>query len=218
MTPAFVAAMEEVLSVYARPVDPSRPLVCFDESGKELQAHARPVVAATPGQPERIDSEYVRHGSANCFLWTAPLLGRRGVTVTERRTNTDWALAMRRLVEEDFPDAERIVLVLDNLNTHKPGALYEAFPPEIARRIWEKLEIHDTPKHGSWLTIAECELSVLRRQCLDRRIADREALEQEVAAWVADRNTRQTRVDWHFTTADARITLQRLYPVPRFDK
>lgn len=210
--------MEEVLEVYARPLDPARPLVCFDESGKELQSDARPVAPMEPGQPERIDSEYVRNGSANLFLWTAPLLGRRGVTVTERRTSVDWALAMRRLVEEDVPDAERIVRVLDNLNTHKASALYQAFPPAVARRIWAKLEVHDTPKHGSWLNIAECELSVLRRQCLRRRIPDQATLAAEVAAWATDRNRRQRGVDWRFTTADARIKLKRLYPTPVYDK
>ena len=206
--------MEDVLEVYARPPDPARPLVCFDESGKELRQETRPVVSAAPGRPERVDGAYARNGSANLFLWTAPHLGRRGVAVTERRTNADWALAVRRLVEEDFPEAERIVLVLDNLNTHKAGALYEAFPAEVARRLWRKLEVHYTPVHGSWLTIAECDLSVLRRQCLRRRIPDRETLATEVAAWVADQNARQRGVDWHFTTADARTRLKRLYPVP----
>jgi hypothetical protein len=218
VTPAFVAAMEDVLAVYARPVDPARPLVCFDEGGKELQAHRRPVVPAEPGRPQRIDSEYVRNGSANLFLWTAPHLGQRGIAVSERRTATDWALAMRHLVEEDFPAAERIVLVLDNLNTHTAGALYQTFPPEVAARIWQKLEVHYTPKHGSWLNIAECELSVLRRQCLDQRLPDQTALAEAVAAWTSERNRRQTGVDWQFTTTDARIKLKRLYPIPVFDK
>lgn len=209
--------MEEVLAVYARPFDPARPLVCFDESGKELQEHTRPVVPASRGQPERIDCEYVRNGSATMFLWTAPLLGKRGVTVMARRTSVDWAVAMRQLVEE-FPDAEKIVLVLDNLNTHKASALYQAFPPAVARRIWEKLEVHYTPVHGSWLNIAECELSVLRRQCLRRRIADQATLEREVRAWATDRNARQRGVEWHFTTDDARTKLKRLYPEPVYDK
>lgn len=209
--------MEDVVEVYARPPDPARPLVCFDESGKELQQETRPVVAAAPGRPARIDSEYARNGSANLFLWTAPLLGQRGVRVTIRRTSVDWALAVRQLVEEEFPTAERIVLVLDNLNTHRASALYQAFPPAVARRIWAKLEVHDTPKHGSWLNIAECELSVLRRQCLRRRIPTREDLAREVAAWAADRNRRQRGVDWQFTTTDARTKLKRLYPVPIYD-
>lgn len=210
--------MEDVIEGYPRPVDPLRPLVCFDESGKELQDHARPPVPAKPGDPARIDSEYVRQGSANIFLWTAPHLGRRGVTVTERRTASDWAEAMRRLAEVDFPDAERIVLVLANLNTHSPAALYATFPPDVARRIRAKLELPFTPKHGSWLNIAECELSVLRRQCLMRRIPDRATLTREVTAWQDNRNHRQTGVSWHFTTPDARIKLRRLYPVPLYDK
>jgi hypothetical protein len=221
--PAFVAAMEDVLAVYARPVDPARPLVCFDESGKELRADCRPSLPATPATPvragtlARIDHEYARRGSANLFLWCAPHLGRRGIRATAQRRAQDWAQAVRQLVEEDFPDAARIVLVLDNLNTHTAGALYAAFPPEVARRIWEKLELHYTPKHASWLNIAELELSVLRRQCLDRRIADMATLVAEVDAWTADRNRRQTGVDWHFTTADARTKLKRLYPVPIYD-
>jgi hypothetical protein len=221
--PAFVAAMEDVLAVYARPVDPARPLVCFDESGKELRRDCRPSLPPTPataeraGRPARIDHEYARNGSANLFLWTAPHLGTRRIRVTERRTGVDWALAVRRLVDEDFPDAERIVLVLDNLNTHTAGALYAAFPPAEAKRVWDKLELHYTPKHGSWLNIAELELSVLRRQCLDRRMPDTATLVTEVDAWTTDRNRRQIGVDWHFTTADARVKLKRLYPVPIYD-
>jgi hypothetical protein len=182
--------MEDVLAVYARPFDPARPLVCFDERGKELQRDTRPVVPASRGQPMWIDSEYERNGRATRFLWTAPLPGRRGVTVMAQRTRVDWAVAMRRLVEEAFPAAERIVLVLDKLNTHKASALDQAFPPAVARQSWEKLEVHYTPVHGSWLTIAECELSVLRRQGLGRRIADRATLEREASAWASDRNTR----------------------------
>jgi hypothetical protein len=215
---AFVAAMEDVLAVYQRPPDPARPVVCFDESGKELRDHARPVVPPRPGQPQRVDSEYRRQGSSNLFLWTAPLLGRRAVWATERRTAVDFAQAMRRLVEEDFPEAEMIVLVLDNLNTHSKAALYQAYPAEVARRIAAKLEVHYTPKHGSWLNIAECELSVLSRQCLDRRIASGAELETEVAAWAAARNARQIGVDWQFTTADSRVRLKRLYPIPVYDK
>jgi hypothetical protein len=217
---AFVAAMEDVLAVYARPVDPARPLVCFDESGKALQRDRRPALppepatADHPGRPARIDSEYARNGNANLLLWTAPHLGRRGIRVTTQRRAQEWAAAMRHLVEEDFPAAERIVLVLDNLNTHTAAALYITFPAVIARRIWEKLEVHYTPKHASWLNIAEIELSVLRRQCLDRRIPDADTLTREVTAWSADRNRRQTGVTWHFTTTDARIKLKRLYPEP----
>lgn len=216
--------MEDVLEVYARPPDPARPLVCFDESGKELQRHVRaprlatPATATRPGTLAAIDSEYGRNGSANLFLWCAPHLGTRGIQVTEQRTSTDWAVAMRHLVEEVFPTAERIVLVMDNLNTHTAGALYATFPPDVARRIWAKLEVHYTPKHGSWLNIAECEWSVLKRQCLNGRIPDRETLAAEVEAWTTDRNRRQKGVNWQFTTADARTRLKRLYPEPIYDK
>jgi hypothetical protein len=207
--------MEEVLDVYARPPDPARPLVCFDEGGKELQEHTRPPQRVAPGVPAREDYEYTRHGSANLFVWCAPHLGTRGVAVTERRTRRDFAEALRSLVDEHFAAAERIVLVLDNLNTHDPSALYLAFPPAEAKRIWDKLELHYTPKHGSWLNIAEIELSVLGRQCLDRRLPDRTTLTTEVAAWVAARNAAHIGVEWHFTTADARTKLRHLYPVPQ---
>ncbi|MGI8624736.1 MAG: IS630 family transposase [Solirubrobacteraceae bacterium] len=215
---AFVAALEDVLDLYARPPDPARPLVCFDESSKALQGHTRPPLPAAPGHPERIDSEYARHGSAALSLWTAPHLGTRGLLVTAQRRREEWALAMRHLVEEVFPAAERIVLVLDNLNTHTAASLYHTFPPDVARRLWTKLELHYTPKHGSWLNIAECEFSALKRQCLDRRLPDPETLRREVTAWAADRNARQTGVVWHFTTADARTKLHRLYPEPIYDK
>lgn len=201
-----------MLDVYARPVDPARPLVCFDEAGKELQTDVRPSQALRPGQPARIDYEYERHGSANLFLWTAPHLGQRGVTVTAQRTAVDWAHAMRALVDTHFPAAERIVVVLDNLNTHAAAALYRAFPPAEAKRIRDKLELHYTPKHGSWLNIAEIEIAVLVRQCLARRIPDAATLADEVAAWAAHRNAAQVGIDWHFTTADARTRLKHLYP------
>ena len=206
-----------MLDVYARPVDPARPLVCFDEGGKELQADVRPPQPVGAGRPARTDYAYARHGSANRFLWTAPHLGRRGVTVTARRTAGDWAHAMRDLVDVAFPDAERLVLVLDNLNTHTPASLYRAFPPAEAKRIWDKLELHYTPKHGSWLNIAECELSVLARQCLARRIPDPATLAAEVRAWAAHRNAAQIGVTWHFTTTDARTKLAHLYPVIELD-
>jgi len=205
--------MEDVLDVYARPPDPRRPLVCFDEGSKELRGEVRAPLPAIPSHPARSDAEYVRHGTANLFLWCAPCLGQRGVTVTERRTRIDWAHAIRDLVEVHFPEAEKIVLVLDNLNTHAPASLYLAFPPAEAKRLWDKLELHYTPKHGSWLNIAELELSVLGRQCLDRRLPDRATVAAEVAAWVAERNATAVTVDWHFTTADARIKLKHLYPV-----
>jgi hypothetical protein len=209
--------MEDVLDVYQRPPDPARPLVCFDEAGKELQTDARPPQLARPGRPRREDYEYDRHGSANLFLWTAPHLGQRGVAVTTQRTAVDWAHAMRDLVDKAFPAAERIVLVLDNLSTHTPAALYRAFPPAEAKRIWDKLDLHFTPKHGSWLNIAECELSVLARQCLARRIADAATLATEVATWAAHRNAAQVGVNWQFTTTDARIKLTHLYPIIELD-
>lgn len=207
-----MARMADVLAVYRRPLDPARPLVCFDEKTKELHADVRAPVPPARGQPERRDAEYARRGTANLFLWCAPLLGQRGVTVTERRTRLDWAHAIRHLVDGAFPDAERIVLVLDNLNTHDPASLYLAFPPAEAKRLWDKLEVHFTPKHGSWLNIAELELSALGRQCLARRIPDRAELAEETAAWVATRNAEQVTVDWQFTTEDARTKLDHLYP------
>jgi hypothetical protein len=208
-----VARMEDVLDVYARPPDPRRPLVCFDEGSKELHGEVRAPLPAIPGHPARFDTEYERHGTANLFLWCAPLLGKRDVAVTAQRTRIDFAHAIRDLVDVRFPDAERIVLVLDNLNTHDPASLYLAFPPAEAKRIWDELEVHPTPKHGSWLNMAEIELSVLGRQCLDRRIADRATLAVEVAAWATRRNAEAVTVDWQFTTADARTKLKHLYPV-----
>jgi DDE superfamily endonuclease len=208
----FVAAMEDVLEVYSRPYDPKRPQVCFDEGGKQLIGDVRPPLPLRPGRPRRVDYEYERNGTANLFMVFEPLAGARRVEVTERRTNRDFAHIIRRLVDEWYPTAEKVVLVLDNLSTHTPAALYEAFAPAEARRLVEKLEWHYTPRHGSWLNVAEMELSVLARQCLDRRIPDIEALRREVAAWVAQRNAAVVRVDWQFTTADARVKLKRLYP------
>jgi DDE superfamily endonuclease len=209
----FVAAMEDVLEVYQRPRDPQRPLVCLDEQSKQLIKEIRTPIAAAPGRVERCDYEYERNGTANLFMLFAPLEGRRYVKVTERRTKVDFAEVIRELVDVHFPTAEKIVLVMDNLNTHKLASLYEAFPPEQARRIAERLEVHHTPKHGSWLNMAEIELSVLARQCLARRIETREELEREVAAWEEERNERGVEIRWRFTTADARIKLRRLYPV-----
>lgn len=210
---AFVAAMEDVLDVDHRPPDPARPLVCFDEGGKELRAERRPGTAPAPGQPAREDAEYVRQGSGNLLLCCAPHLGWRHVDVTTQRTAIDWAEMMQALVDVHFPEAAAIVLVLDNLNTQTPASLYKRFAPAEAKRIWDKLEIHYTPKHGSWLNIAECELSALARQCLDRRLPDQDTLATEVSAWADARNAAQARVHWQFTTAAARITLARLYPV-----
>ena len=208
--------MEDVLDVYHRPYDEKRPLVCLDEASKQLIGEVIEPLPAEPGQPERFDYEYARNGTANLFMISEPLLGWRAVQVTERRTAVDFAEVVRWLVEEVHAEAEKVVLVMDNLNTHKLASLYEAFPPEQARRIAEKLEIHHTPKHGSWLNMAEIELSVLARQCLDRRIETREELEREVAAWEEERNERGVEVQWRFTTADARIKLRRLYPTLQY--
>jgi hypothetical protein len=207
--------MEDVLDVYVRPYDPRLPQVCMDETSKQLVGETRVPVPAAPGRPVRHDYEYERHGVSNLFLFVEPLRGWRHVTVTERRTKQDWAHAIKDLVDVHYPEAERIVLVLDNLNTHGLGSLYEAFPAEEARRLSRKLELHYTPKHGSWLNIAEIELSVLSSQCLDRRIPQQTELAQEVAQWTRDRNASRRTVDWRFTTAttaDARIKLKRLYP------
>jgi hypothetical protein len=208
----FVAQLEDVLDVYARPRDPRRPLVCLDESNKEQHRETVDPLPVAPGQPARSESTYERNGVSNLFMFFAPLENWRQVKVTDRRTAVDWAHCMQELIDVHFPAAERIVLVQDNLNTHVPAALYAAFPPEEAKRIWDKLEFHYTPKHGSWLNMAEIELSVLSRQCLDRRIPAKETLQQEVAAWEERRNTSGATVNWRFTTADARIKLKRLYP------
>jgi hypothetical protein len=204
--------MEDVLEVYTRPYDPWHPQVCLDETSKQLVADTRAPLPAAPGQPERVDYEYERKGTANLFMVFEPLTGQRHVKVTERRTAVDFAHVIQDLVDVQYPQAEKIVLILDNLNTHTPASLYEAFAPAEARRLMERLEIHHTPKHGSWLNMAEIELSVLARQCLDRRIPDPTTLAQEVAAWERQRNAAQCRVDWRFTTHDARIKLKRLYP------
>jgi hypothetical protein len=204
--------MEDVLDVYHRPYDPRYPQVCLDETSKQLVGAVRAPLPAAPGQPAREDYEYARKGVANLFLVTEPLRGWREVAVTEQRTARDFAQVIKALVDVHYPEAERIVLVLDNLNTHTPAALYAAFPPEEARRLATKLELHHTPPHGSWLNMAEIEFSVLARQCLDQRIADQATLAAEVAAWVTRRNTSGVGVKWRFTTADARIRLQHLYP------
>jgi hypothetical protein len=204
--------MEDILDVYARPFDPRFPQVCMDETSKQLVGETRTPLPALPGQPLRIDYEYERHGVRNLFLFVEPLRGWRHVIVTERRTKQDWAHAIRDLVDVQYPDAERIVLVLDNLNTHVGSALYEAFPPAEARRLWQKLDLHYTPPHGSWLNMAEIEFSILARQCLHRRIPDAATLREEVTAWETQRNRQPTTIDWRFTTADARIKLRRLYP------
>ena len=204
--------MEDVLGVYHRPYDPSRPVVCLDETSRQLLGEPRPSLPPAPGQPARRDPEYSRHGVANLFLVTEPLRGWRQVCVLDRRTRLDFARCVKELVDVHYPGAERIVLVMDQLNTHSPASLYEAFPPAEAKRLADRLEIHHTPRHGSWLNMAEIELSALQRQCLDRRLGDRATLEREVAAWVGARNDAATAADWRFTTADARIKLKRLYP------
>jgi hypothetical protein len=210
---AFVCAMEDTLEVYQRPYDAHRPLICFDEGTKQLVKDVREPIPALPGRLERLDYEYERNGTGNLFMMFEPLAGRREVLVTARRTAVDYAEAIRHLVDVRYPRAETIVLMQDNLNTHKLASLYEAFPPEEARRLIDRLEVHYTPKHGSWLNMAEIELGVLRRQCLDRRIPDFSTLQSEVAAWQGDRNAERVRVDWQFTTADARVKLKRLYPI-----
>ena len=204
--------MEDVLAVYTRPYDPKRPQVCMDETSKQLLRDSRAPLLVHPGQPARVDYEYEREGVVNLFLFCEPLQGQRWVEVTEQRTKEDWAYQIQELVEVRYPEADRIVLVLDNLNTHTPGALYEVFPPAEAKRLADRLEIHYTPKHGSWLNMAEIELSVLSRQCLDRRVSDCATLQAEVAAWQERRNGAGGRVDWQFTTEDARVKLKRLYP------
>ena len=209
---AFVAAMEDVLEVYTRPHDPARPLVCLDETSKQLVAETRTPVAMAPSRPARTDYEYKRNGTANLFMLFAPLEGWRHVDVTERRTSIDYAHVLKELSDIHFADAQTIILVQDNLNTHVPASLYEAFPPAQARRLVERFEWHYTPKHGSWLNMAESELAVLASQCLDRRIADRQALAREVNAWQNRRNNFDAKADWRFSTDNARIKLKTLYP------
>ena len=209
--------MEALLDLYQAPPDPARPLVCFDEGGKELQGFVRPPQPMRPGCPARDDPDYQRHGSASLLLSCAPHLGWRHVRVSDQRTGVDWAWAIRELVDEHFADAERIVLVLDNLNTHRLSSLYGAFPAPEARRIARKLELHFTPRHDSWLNIAELELHALSQQCLRRRIPDPATLEREVAAWVAARNAERVAVHWQFSVDDARRALPKVYPIPTCD-
>jgi hypothetical protein len=208
----FVWRMEDVLDVYARPYDPQFPVICMDEASKQLVGEVRDPLPARPGDPLRIDGEYVRHGTCNLFMFCEPLAGRRHVRVTERRTKIDWAWALRDYLRDHYPAAKKIILVMDNLNTHNPGSFYEAFSPQEAHALTNRLEIHHTPCHGSWLNIAECELSVLQRQCLDRRIESAELLASEVTAWESDRNAKSSQVNWQFRTDNARIKLRRLYP------
>ena len=208
----FVAAMEDVLEVYHRPYDVEHPVVCLDECSKQLIGEVREPLPPKPGHVAKQDSEYERKGTANVFMAVEPLAGQRTTRVTDRRTRVDWACFVQVLLVSVYPLAKKIVLVMDNLNTHGIASLYEAFAPAVARALAERLEIHYTPKHGSWLNMAETELSVLAGQCLDRRIDDRAWMAREVAAWQTARNARQARINWQFKTADARIKLKRLYP------
>lgn len=209
---AFVAAMEDILSVYRLPYDVEYPVICMDESSKQLIGEVRQALGCKPGKTKKIDDEYVRYGVAQIFMEVEPLTGRRHVTVTERRTNKDWAKRIKALLDDRYPHARKVRLIMDNLNTHTIGSLYETYPPEEAHRLASRLEIHYTPKHGSWLNIAEIELSALKGQCLDRRICDMEVMREEIRLWEESRNNQAKKINWQFTTQDARIKLKRLYP------
>jgi hypothetical protein len=204
--------MEDTLDVYKRPYDETHPLICMDESSKQHSKDTRQSIPATPGTVARYDTEYERNGVSNVFMFFEPLQGKRHVEVTDQRTAVDWAHQIRDLVDVHYPHAERITLVMDNLNTHTGASLYKAFEPKEARRIFEKLEIHYTPKHGSWLNMAEIELSILSRQCMDRRIPDQATLKKEISTWQEKRNAIACPMEWRFTTDDARIKLKKLYP------
>jgi len=208
----FVAKMEDVLAVYALPYNPERPVICMDESSKQLIGEVAAPITAAPGHPHLMDDEYVRNGVASIFMEVEPLAGRRHVEITERRTMIDWAHFIKEMLDTRYPDAEKVILVMDNLNTHTIASLYAAFRPIEARRLVEKLEIHYTPKHGSWLNIAEIELSVFKRQCIAGRIECIDKMRTKSRRWNKDRNNRQTKVNWQFTNNKARIKLGRLYP------
>ena len=211
---AFVAAIEDVLDIYSRPYDKDYPVVCMDEQPIELHEDSRePIKLSNDNHTEKVDHEYIRKGTCCAFMFTEPLGGWRRVDVNERRTKVDWALQIKKLVDEDYPNVTKIILVCDNLNTHNISSLYEAFPPSEAKRIADKIEIHHTPKHGSWLDIAEIELSVFTAQCLCRRMGSIEELRREAMSWYKTRNEKQKGVDWHFTMQDARVKLKHLYPV-----
>lgn len=209
----FVAKMEDVLSVYRRPYDPDRPVVCMDEMSRQLLKEVRDPIAAQPGAPYRYDHHYERNRTVNLFTFFEPLAARRVVLTRDRRTKTDWAECVRVLLDEHYPEADTVVLIMDNLNTHCVSSLYEAFAPAEARRLAERLEIHYTPEHGSWLNMAEIEQSVMARQALSRRVPDQKAMDKLTTAWADDRNASEATVDWQFTTEDARIKLKRLYPI-----
>lgn len=204
--------MEDILSVYRLPYDVEYPVICMDESSKQLIGEVRQSLGCKPGKTKKIDDEYVRYGVAQIFMEVEPLTGRRHVTVTERRTNKDWAKRIKALLDDRYPHARKVRLIMDNLNTHTIGSLYETYPPEEAHRLASRLEIHYTPKHGSWLNIAEIELSALKGQCLDRRICDMEVMREEIRLWEESRNNQAKKINWQFTTEDARIKLKRLYP------
>jgi hypothetical protein len=212
----FVACMEDILDTYERPYDARFPVVCMDEQPVQLIAETRIALPVGPGQRQKYDHEYRRNGTAVNFMFTEPLAGWRKVDIRQSKTMIDWALEIRRLLDVDYPQAEKVILICDNLNTHKIASLYEAFLPQEAKRLRDRLEIHYTPKHGSWLNVAEIELSLLTRQCLDRRLPDIPALQQQAKAWYEKRNTKQKSVDWQFTSEDARIKLKSLYP--QFEK
>jgi hypothetical protein len=209
---AFVANMEDVLEIYKMPYNPAIPVICMDEQPTQLIKETRTKMAVEPGKPERVDYEYERNGTAANFMFTEPLGSWRKVSVRQQKTSIDWAREIKELLDQDYPQAQKVVLVCDNLNTHKVASLYEAFEPQEALRLARRLELHYTPKHGSWLNVAEIELSVFTKQCLDRRIPDRTALQQEAKAWYRKRNANQKAVDWQFTTNDARVKLKKLYP------
>lgn len=204
--------MENILQIYHCAYDSARPVICMDETNKQQLIEVRQPIPVQPGFPERFDTEYERNGTSNIFMFFEPLTGKRFTAVTDHRTSVDWAFQIKNLVDVRYPDADKICLVMDNLNTHVGGSLYKTFPPEEARRILDRLEIHYTPKHGSWLNMAEIELSILSKQCLNRRIPDQESMKKEVSAWENHRNNCPTPMNWQFTTADARIKLKKLYP------
>lgn len=214
---AFVACMEDVLEVYSRPYDPKRPVVCMDEQPIELHKDSRETIPLSEeNHVEKVDHEYVRNGTCCAFMFNEPLGGWRRVSIREKRRKNEWAEEIKKLVDEDYPDAEIIVLVCDNLNTHNISSLYETFEPDEARRIWERIELHHTPKHGSWLDMAEIELSAFTKECLNRRIGTIEEVKKQSEAWYVDRNERQKGIDWQFSIGDARMKLKHLYPVIKF--
>lgn len=214
---AFVACMEDVLEVYSRPYDPMRPVVCMDEQSIELHKDSRKTIPLSEeNHVEKVDHEYVRNGTCCAFMFNEPLGGWRRVSIREKRRKNEWAEEIKKLVDEDYPDADIIVLVCDNLNTHNISSLYEAFEPEEARRIWERIELHHTPKHGSWLDMAEIELSAFTKECLNRRIGTIEEVKKQSEAWYVDRNERQKGIDWQFSIGDARMKLKHLYPIIKF--